>query len=316
MRPVPWAHDSTMINAPQFPRSATAVNHRTKSAAVRPSSARPFHVRLLGVAALVCLAFASVSALGASTAVAAAQDNDSTLFTALGETQSATVPDGALGAFFLVEGGGGGKRYNGLGAPSSGGAGASLTGTVLLQPDDVLTINVGSQGVSNQLSAGNPSDGRRPHPASRQHRRNLAPRHVDPPVGTGSAGWPAGCHDGSERCRGGGPIRDELSIAQQVAGEGPLRRGAGTGFPPTSNRGGRLTEGQSRSTGSWTLATRPARHPPGRSAVHPTGPWSCGASGFVGRDLIRRGAAPWSGCGCALRCASVRLVRGWPRPDA
>ena len=113
-------------------------------------------MRLLGVAALVCLAFASVSALGTSTAVAAAQDNDSTLFTALGETQSATVPDGALGAFFLVEGGGG-KGYNGLGAPSSGGAGASLTGTVLLQPDDVLTINVGSQGVSNQLSAGNPA---------------------------------------------------------------------------------------------------------------------------------------------------------------
>ncbi len=99
----------------------------------------------------------SASTVFCSSVPVAAQASGSTLFTALGETQTATVPAGALGAYFLVDGGGGGKGYNGLGEAKPGGAGASVTGTLLLEPNDVLTINVGSQGVSASIPTENPA---------------------------------------------------------------------------------------------------------------------------------------------------------------
>lgn len=113
----------------------------------------------LGAAALgaVVVAASAVLCPAIPATPAGAQAEGSTLFTALGETQTATIPDGALGAYFFINGGGGGRGYNGEGKPSSGGAGASVTGTLLLEPDDVLTIDVGSQGASNSTPASNPA---------------------------------------------------------------------------------------------------------------------------------------------------------------
>jgi len=137
---------------------------RTLSSSTTPDSAAPppaprvprRSVRRLGIAALGAVVV-TASAVFFPSAPVSAQVNGSTLFTALGETQTATIPDGALGAYFLINGGGGGQGYNGEGKPSSGGAAASVTGTLLLSPDDVLTIDVGSQGASNSTPASNPA---------------------------------------------------------------------------------------------------------------------------------------------------------------
>lgn len=68
----------------------------------------------------------SASTVFCASVPATAQASGSTLFTALGESQTAAIPAGALGAYFLVDGGGGGQGYNGLGKATPGGAGASV----------------------------------------------------------------------------------------------------------------------------------------------------------------------------------------------
>lgn len=150
------AHDAPMSTQPHPPSSPRHGGRRRTATDPRPSGAVPSRRARLGLAALGALALAASTALCPS-APASAQAKGSTLFTALGETQTATIPDGALGAYFLVDGGGGGGGYDGLGPLKSGGSGASVTGTLLLEPDDVLTIDVGSQGVSASVPIGNPA---------------------------------------------------------------------------------------------------------------------------------------------------------------
>ncbi len=113
------------------------------------------HARRLGAAALGSLALVVSSGLGPSTPVDA-QVPGSVLLTAIGESQTVTVPAGTLGANIVVDGGGGNQGYDGLGEPSSGGAGAQVTATLLLEANDVLTINVGSQPQSYAVSTQNP----------------------------------------------------------------------------------------------------------------------------------------------------------------
>lgn len=140
------------------PSSSPAPSGRGAPASAQASRSRSsfrfgFRPGIASLGAAVVTAAALFSASGPATA----QADGSTLFTALGETQTATIPDGALGAYFFIDGGGGGQGYNGKGKPSSGGAGASVTGTLLLEPDDVLTIDVGSEGASASIPTENPA---------------------------------------------------------------------------------------------------------------------------------------------------------------
>src|SRR5215218_8327093 len=94
------------------PASATARSDRcapNSAPTPRSRSLRRFGLATLGAVVV------TASAVFCPLVPASAQANGSTLFTALGETQTATVPAGALGAYFLIDGGGGGQGYNGLG---------------------------------------------------------------------------------------------------------------------------------------------------------------------------------------------------------
>jgi len=139
-----------MKNAPHIPSKSTLTDVPA-AVTLRPGRSAPGHLRQLGAAALATLALGLVAGLSPSKP-ADAQVPGSVLFTALGETQSVTVPSGVLGAYVVVDGGGGGQGYDGLGSPSSGGAGAEVTGTLLLQAGDVLTVDVGSQGQDDTVN--------------------------------------------------------------------------------------------------------------------------------------------------------------------
>lgn len=178
-----------------------------------PASSRPDHAApvagpthphrslgRLGIAALGVLVMAAAAMLFPAAPVAA-QAPGSTLFTALGETQTATIPDGALGAYFVVDGGGGGGGYNGVSDDSSGGAGASVTGTLLLEPDDVLTINVGSQGVSAPRPDPTPSN---PTPAWGGDAPGGTSYGSDATVGGGGGGASSVLLDGDYQFVAGG----------------------------------------------------------------------------------------------------------------